>query len=98
MKDMQHGIWIAARCYGGASQAAHTTPVYVTIEGGGFHNPETAGNYLTQCETYLQELEQELNTHHDNPEFRAWYYKKGLKTRIDETRQVIADLRELLSR
>ncbi|GAB4039339.1 CehA/McbA family metallohydrolase [Spirosoma jeollabukense] len=97
LKSIERGLWIAARCYGGSQQAAHTTPVYVTIDGGGFHNPETAGNYLNQSEKYLQELEKELETKQDNPESRAWYYQKGLKTRIEETRHVIADLRKRLS-
>lgn len=92
LENLQQGIWIAARCFGDSTQAAHTTPVYVTVDGGGFHNPETAARYLTQSEGYLQELEQELNTHRDSPEFRAWYFKQGLKTRIEETRAVIADL------
>jgi hypothetical protein len=38
-----HGMWIAARCDGGRLQVAHTTPVYVTVNGGGFHNPRDAG-------------------------------------------------------
>ncbi|GAB2568061.1 hypothetical protein GCM10027190_17280 [Spirosoma areae] len=96
LKSVHQGLWIAARCYGDSTQAAHTTPVYVTVDGGGFHNPETAGYYLTQSEKYLQELEQELETHRDNPEFQAWHYKKGLKTRIQETRDVIAELRTRL--
>src|SRR6185437_2126553 len=37
-----HGIWIAAKCEGGPGKLAHTTPVYVTVNGGGFYNPETA--------------------------------------------------------
>ncbi len=97
LTSVEHGLWIAARCYGGPAQAAHTTPVYVSVDGKGFHNPETATQYLSQSEKYLQELEQELDAHQDNPEYRAWYYKKGLKTRIDETRQVVADLRRRLS-
>lgn len=93
LKSIKQGMWIAARCYGDSTQAAHTTPIYVTVDGGGFHNPETVETYLTQSENYLQELEQELETHRDSPEFRAWYYKKGLKDRIEETRQIITDLR-----
>lgn len=96
MGELQQGIWIAARCFGDSTQAAHTSPVYVTVNGGGFHNPETAGNYLTQSEAYLHELEQDLEVHHDNPEFRAWYFKQGLKSRIEETRTVIEDLRKRL--
>jgi len=98
LNALERGMWLAARCYGGAMQAAHTTPVYVTIDGGGFHNPETVSRYIHQSEKYLQELTQALEEKPDNPEFRAWYYKKGLKTRIEETRQVLADLKNRLSR
>ncbi|MBD2757205.1 CehA/McbA family metallohydrolase [Spirosoma validum] len=98
LKSVEQGMWIAARCYGDSTQAAHTTPIYVTIDGGGFHNSETVDSYLNQSEKYLQELEQELETHRDSPEFRAWYYKKGLKDRVDETRQVISVLRNRLSK
>ena len=98
LKSVEQGMWIAARCYGDSMQAAHTTPVYVTVDGGGFHNPQTAGNYLAQSEKYLQELEQELESQRDNPEFRAWYYKKGLKSRIEETKQVITSLRSRLTK
>ncbi|WP_245878032.1 CehA/McbA family metallohydrolase [Spirosoma fluviale] len=93
LPPLAHGLWVAARCYGENRQAAHTSPVYISVDGGGFHNPETIGSYLTQSEKYLLELEQELDTHSDNPEFRAWFYKKGLKIRIDETREVIRVLR-----
>ncbi|WP_373514012.1 CehA/McbA family metallohydrolase [Persicitalea sp.] len=95
---LQRGMWIAARCFGDSTQAAHTTPVYVTVNGSGFHNPKTTGKYLSQSEEYLRELEKELDTHRDNPEFRAWYYKQGLKSRIQETREVIANLRKRLAR
>jgi len=98
LKGLEKGMWIAARCYGNATQAAHTTPVYVTLDGSDFHNPETVGAYLTQSEAYLQELEQELEVHRDSPEFRAWHFKKGLKTRIDEARQVISTLRARLTK
>ncbi len=96
LDSLKQGQWIAARCYGDSTQAAHTTPVYITVDGGGFHNPQTVGTYLTQSEQYLTELEQELETHRDEPEYRAWYYKRGLKSRIDATRQVISDLRQRL--
>ena len=97
LDSLEHGLWVAARCYGEGAQAAHTTPVYVSVDGSGFHNPATAAQYLTQSEKYLQELEQELDIHQDNPEFLAWYYKKGLKTRIEETRAVIIDLKRRLT-
>ncbi|MEE9463348.1 MAG: CehA/McbA family metallohydrolase [Bacteroidales bacterium] len=90
---VDQGIWIAARCYAGPNQAAHTTPIYVTINGSGFLNPETCDSYLELNEKYLDELEAELDTPHENLEYRAYWYRKGLKSRIATTRQVIEKLR-----
>jgi hypothetical protein len=55
-----HGIWIAAKAAAGTGQVAHTTPVYVTVGGAGFHNPATTGDNLAIAETYLRELEQAM--------------------------------------
>jgi len=90
---VEHGLWIAARCRAGDLQVAHTTPVYVTVEGGGFHNPETAGHYLDLSERYLRELERELDRPVEDVSRQAWRYRRGLEARIAETRGVIADLR-----
>ncbi|MCK4855327.1 MAG: CehA/McbA family metallohydrolase, partial [Bacteroidales bacterium] len=90
---VDRGIWIAARCYAGPNQAAHTTPIYVTINGNGFLNPETCDSYLELNEKYLDELEAELDTPHENLEYRAYWYRKGLKSRIATTRQVIEKLK-----
>ncbi|MBD2703822.1 CehA/McbA family metallohydrolase [Spirosoma sp. BT702] len=95
---LERGQWIAARCSAGPSQAAHTTPIYVTVDGGGFHNPETAGHYLDLSEQYLQEIEKLLDTPPTNVEQQAGRYRDGLKTRIDETRRVIGTLRQKLLR
>jgi hypothetical protein len=54
------GIWIAAKAAAGMGQVAHTTPVYVTVNGGGFHNPATIDDNLALAETYLRELEQTM--------------------------------------
>jgi hypothetical protein len=91
---VEKGIWIAASCYAGLNQAAHTTPVYVTLGGKGFGNPETHEKYLELNEQYLDELEAELEAPHDNLEYRAYWYRKGLKERIDHTRQVIEKLKK----
>jgi hypothetical protein len=88
------GIWIAARCHAGPNQAAHTTPVYVTVKGGDFRNPETYEKYLRLNEQYLDELEAELEAPHDNLEYRAYWYRKGLKQRIQNTRSTIEKLRD----
>jgi hypothetical protein len=90
---VEHGIWIAARCRAGDLQVAHTTPVYVTVDGGGFWNPETAGHYLDLSERYLRELEQEIAHRTDRLDRQAWRYREGLAARIAETRAVIQDLR-----
>ena len=45
-----HGTWISAKCEGAAGQLAHTTPVYVTVNGDGFHNPETVRANITLSE------------------------------------------------
>jgi hypothetical protein len=96
LDTLTRGMWLAARCLAGSQQAAHTTPIYVTVDGGGFYNPETADRYLKLSENYLQEIEQELEKESHNPEYGLWHYKKGLKTRIAETREVIAGLKRKL--
>jgi hypothetical protein len=87
------GMWIAARCYAGPNQVAHTTPVYLTIGNQGFHNPETLLHYLSESEKYLLELEEALKEPHEHVNQRAWWYKKGLKQRIEQTRKIIDTLK-----
>jgi hypothetical protein len=96
LSDMERGQWIAARCTAGPSQAAHTTPVYVTVDGGGFHNSETASHYLDLSEQYLREIEQEISQPKSTVEPQAWRYADGLRTRIDQTRRVIEEMRKKL--
>jgi hypothetical protein len=93
LPSVDYGRWVAARCTAGPSQAAHTTPVYVTVDGGGFHNPQTAGRYLDLSERYLQEIEQEISRPNPATESQAWRYADALKARIAETRQVIERMR-----
>lgn len=92
----EQGLWIAARTYAGQAQAAHTTPVYVTVDNGGFHNPSTASHYLALSEQYLQEIEQVLKNVHRDPQYQAWHYQEGLKRRITETRRIINVLKKKL--
>jgi hypothetical protein len=86
-------VWIAARAWAGEQQAAHTTPVYVTVGGSGFHNPETALEYLALNERYLAQLEEEIAAPNQNMNRNAWRYREGLEARIAETREVIDKLR-----
>jgi hypothetical protein len=52
-----HGIWIAAKCDAGRGQVAHATPVYVSVNGGGWDNPRTLRRNLGVPEGYLKEVE-----------------------------------------
>ena len=90
---VEHGVWIAARAQAGAEQVAHTTPVYVTVDGSGFHNPEKALGYLDLSEQYLDELEREIAQPNETLNQHAWRYREGLEARIAETREIIAKLR-----
>jgi hypothetical protein len=87
------GTWVVARTYAGPGQAAHTSPVYVSVNKGGFHNKETLSGYLDLAEKYLKELEDEIQHTNTNPELQGWRYKKGLEKRINATRVVIQQLR-----
>lgn len=88
------GIWIAARCQAGPAQVAHTTPVYITVDGRGFFNSATAQQNLETCEKYLQEIEEAIENPPDRVDYNIQRYKKGMSRRIAETRKIIADLKE----
>jgi hypothetical protein len=89
-----YGIWLAARCYAKDNGVAHTTPVYVSVGGKGFHNPETIDHYISLSEQYLQELENELDNKTDEAEYQLWRYRQGLIPRINEARQVLKSMKE----
>lgn len=89
-----HGIWIAARCSAAATQIAHTTPVYVTVEGDGFHNPETVDYYINLSEQYLQEIEQEINNPEERIDNVIRLHKEGLYDRIEKARVILRELKE----
>lgn len=92
----EKGIWLAARTYGNAQHVAHTTPVYVLVDGQGFHNPVTAPHYLQLSRQYLQELKKEIRRRSADPQQQAWHYRAGLKRRIAETELVIKGLKKIL--
>lgn len=56
----EHGLWIAARTDAGPSQLAHTTPVYVTVNGDGFHNRANLAAQIELTKAHLAELRQQL--------------------------------------
>lgn len=92
----RQGIWLAARSYALPTQAAHTTPVYVQVDGKGFHNPATAPHYLKLSQRYLQELKKDIRHRRDDPQYQAWHYRAGLERRIAETRLLIKSMKKKL--
>ncbi len=89
-----HGVWIAARARGGATQAAHTTPVYVRVDGAGFENPATMRRYLELSKSYLKEIETALATPVIAVNEQMGRYRAGMMQRIAETRAVLRELEE----
>lgn len=87
------GFWIAARTYANADQAAHTTPVYISVNNSGFHNKATISQYITLAEKYLAELEADLQQVNNDPQYQSWRYKKGIEQRIAEARAVLEQLK-----
>ncbi len=83
---VDHGIWIAAKCDAGQGQVAHTTPVYVTVNGGGFHNPPMMRRNLEVAEGYLKEVEQDLANPASNLDRQASRHRAQLERQIAEAR------------
>ncbi len=98
-----HGIWLAARVDAGPTQMAHTTPVYVTIDGDGFHNRGNLPSQIEFVRSHLQELRQQLiptAVQIDQPTLRTtpapWRYPGAsarLEQRIIETERKLEALR-----
>jgi len=86
---VEHGLWIAARAQAGTAQAAHTTPVYVTVNGGSFVNPDTLDTRLQAAEQYLREIETELASPGTNLDSRASFHRAQLERQIAEARTLI---------
>lgn len=91
-------MWIAARCEAGQGQVAHTTPVYVTVDGGGFHNPKTADRYLDLSESYLKELEQALDTPEQGLDRQLARHRAKIESQIADAREVLRNLDGVLRR
>lgn len=92
---VDHGIWIAAKCEAGQGQVAHTTPVYVTVNGGGWDNPRTLRRNLEVAEGYLKEVEQDLANPGNNPDRQAVRHRAQLERQIAEAR---SELRRMAGR
>ncbi len=89
---LDHGIWIAAKCEAGIGQVAHTTPVYVTVNGGGFQNGETMRRNLDVAEGYLKEVEQDLANPGNNLDRQATRHRAQLERQIAEARTQLKNM------
>lgn len=92
-KTIDQGIWIAARCNAGPAQVAHTTPIYISVDGGGFHNTKTIQRNLDTCEKYLNEIEEVVKNPPEGLDTNAWRYKDKIFKRIADTREIMDALR-----
>lgn len=88
-----HGIWIAAKCEGAPGQMAHTTPVYVTVNGGGFQNPATARANVALSEEWLQEIEADLASPQPNLDAQATRHRAEIERQIAEARARLRSLK-----
>jgi hypothetical protein len=88
-----HGLWIAAKCEGDAGQVAHTTPVYVTVNGGGFQNPETAPRNVELSEAWLKEIEADIANPPQPLDIQAPRHRAELERQIAEARAKLAGLK-----
>lgn len=86
---VEHGMWIAARAQAGTAQVAHTTPAYVTVNGGSFANLETLGARLETAEQHLRELEAALAAPGSNLDEQASRHRTQLERQIAEARKAI---------
>jgi hypothetical protein len=84
---VEHGIWIAARCEAGPGQVAHTTPVYVTVGSGGFHNPANLAANVGLVEGYLKEVEAELARPGTSLDSQASRHRGQLERQVAEVRE-----------
>jgi hypothetical protein len=89
---VEHGVWIAARAQAGKGQMAHTTPVYVTVAGTGWQNPENLARNKQIVEDQLKEIEEELahpGTAIDN---QATRHRAQLEQQVAEARERLRSL------
>ena len=86
---VERGLWIAARVEAGPGQIAHTTPVYVTVDGGGFHNLAMLDARIATAERYLTELEGDIRAQGQGLDSQAWRHRAQIERQIVEARAVL---------
>ena len=86
----EHGMWIVAKCAAGPGQVAHTSPIYVTVNGGSFRNPETFAARLATTEKYIREIEQEMAAPGNTYDSQSARYREDLNRQIVAARAILA--------
>ena len=99
----KHGVWLAARVDAGPTQIAHTTPVYVTVNGDGFHTRTNLDEQIDITRKHLGEIRDVLirAAGPAEPQDRRatplpWRYPGGtarLEQRVAETERKLEELR-----
>lgn len=99
----EHGLWIAARVEAGPTQKAHTTPVYITVNGDGFHTRTNLDAHIDLTKRHLAEIRQFLVAPAERNEAQEirrtpWPFKYAgatarMEQRIAETERKLEELR-----
>ena len=83
------GFWLAVRAYGVDQAVAHSAPVYITIDGGGFENTARVAELARKMMAKLGEFEtMEADA---TQELEAWSVGANLTTMLDDQRLQILD-------
>ena len=81
------GMWVAARAYGTIQAAAHTSPVYILIDGRGFSNDEAVTEIAERMLVRLDEFDT-LQVNLDD-ELESWSVGEPLEVMLTEQRRHI---------
>ena len=68
-------------------------PVYVTVNGGGFHNTEELAARVATAERYLSELEGDIAVQGQTLDSQAWRHRAQIERQILEARAVLKGIR-----
>lgn len=86
----ERGIWLAARASGGKADTAHTTPVYISVDGGDWANPKTFARRVEECETALNELEKELDRAPQRLDEQMPRHRQAMQRQLADARAALA--------
>ncbi len=95
---VEEGIWIAARASGSGKVVAHTSPIYLTVNGKGFAKWKDMQNLLTKRNKSLAEIEELVATEKvKNPTGPISIQGDGLLERVGIARGIYEKMEKELS-